>query len=190
MLIKCHGNNCRHICASPQICDGRSKRASCCLVSNCRALTGWQPSTTSAAPPRSARSRNWLARVSSRPGHGGVRSSRSGLPPTRWLVSHPGTAKSTPGARDQETWWTAAHESVTEGSRRAEQVHRHRPAQRAAEPVTADRWHPMPSTAGSGLAGSLAVAAGTGYVAAVHPPGDPGRPSMTLLAGLANGSRT
>ena len=41
----------------------------------------------------------------------------------------------------------------------------------------------MPGTAGSGLAGSLAVAAGTGYVAAVHPPGDPGRPSMTLLAG-------
>ena len=56
-------------------------------------------------------------------------------------------------------------------------------------PVTADRWRPVPATAGSGLVGSVTLAAGTGYVAVVHPPGNPGRPSMILLAGPADGSR-
>jgi hypothetical protein len=55
-----------------------------------------------------------------------------------------------------------------------------------SSPVTADRWRPVPGTAGTGVIGGITVAAGTGYLAAVTQPRGAGRPAMTLLAGPAD----
>ena len=59
-----------------------------------------------------------------------------------------------------------------------------------SSPESADRWRPVPSASGAGFQPSLALAAGTGYLAVSHQPNRAGQPAPTsvLLTGPANGS--